>query len=219
MLDRVQFVVRRCIWLSLAVVASYVASPYLAAFLLHSAIKRGDTSYIQPRVDWDQVRISLKDSIGVRLAEHSAQQTADGLFDALKQDVVATFAPYVVNYVIDSKVTAEGFVEYLKPKDAPVPAPVAAEATQASALPSQGRWFWPARAEAAELSVTLRPFMPNTDMLRRIDRAKFTGLTTFEIDVRDKKDDTRRYRATFELMHYQWQLARVDVLSLGTTPM
>ncbi len=197
-------------WLGFAVVASYVASPYLAAFLLHSAIKQGNAGYIQPRVDWDAVRLSLKQSITFRMAEQATTRAPNGIFQAIKFEVVDTVAPYVLDYMLDSKVTAEGFIDYLKPKVTVQTAPTAAPASLAG-LPARGRWFLPPALRVAPVASA----WPNTDMLKRIDRAQFISLTEFEIDVRDKNDPKRRYRATFELMHYQWQLARVDVLSLG----
>jgi Protein of unknown function (DUF2939) len=207
-LNRLQFIVRRCIWLSVALVASYMASPFLAAYLLHGAIKQGYVAYIEPRVDWLSVRASLKESITARLAEQSVQRTDDGLWSSLKHEVVDTVSPYVLDYMIDNKVTAAGFVDYLKPKPASKKEPTLEM--------YRGRWNLSVITPVEAAEITLKtPEIPGADMLKRIDRAQFTSLTSFEFEVRDRFDEGRRYRATLELKHYQWMLTRVDVLSLG----
>jgi Protein of unknown function (DUF2939) len=203
-LHRLQSVFRRLMWLTVAIIVSYTASPFLAAFLLHSAIKRGDTYTVQHRVDWLSVRESLKVSINQRLAEQGVMRADTGLWSAVKHELVDYVSPMVIDYMVDAKVTAEGFIDYLRPK-----APSKANPTLATV---RGRW---SAIPVDEAVITLRPpLVP--DMLKRIERAQFSGLGSFEFDVRDKVDPGRRYRATFEFRRYQWQLTRVEVLSLGS---
>ncbi|MEZ5924821.1 MAG: DUF2939 domain-containing protein [Hyphomicrobiaceae bacterium] len=49
-------------------------------------------------------------------------------------------------------------------------------------------------------------------MLQNIERAAYTGLSSFEIDVRDRLDRSRRYRAVFTRAGFSWILAEVHVL-------
>jgi Protein of unknown function (DUF2939) len=207
-LDRLQRFIRRVMWLSIALVASYVASPFVAVYFLHGAIKHGNISYFEPRVDWDGIRTSLKQSLAERMAENAGKRTRTGILASIRYELVDTFSPMVMDYAIDSKVTPQGFVDYFKPK--------AASKAEPTLELYRGRWNLSpiTPVEAAEISIR-PPALPGVDMLKRIDQAKFRSLTALEIDVRDRADNGRRYRATMELKHYQWQLTRVDVLDLG----
>ena len=49
-------------------------------------------------------------------------------------------------------------------------------------------------------------------VLQNIERARYTGLARFEIDVKDRTDPTRRYRATFTRDWLTWRLTEVNVL-------
>ncbi len=49
-------------------------------------------------------------------------------------------------------------------------------------------------------------------MLQNIERARYTGFARFEIDVKDRADPTRRYRAVFTRNWLTWRLTEVNVL-------
>lgn len=49
-------------------------------------------------------------------------------------------------------------------------------------------------------------------MLQNIERARYTGFARFEIDVKDRADPTRRYRAVFTRTGLAWRLTEVNVL-------
>ncbi len=49
-------------------------------------------------------------------------------------------------------------------------------------------------------------------MLKNIERARYTGFARFEIDVKDRADPTRRYRAVFTRKGLAWRLTEVNVL-------
>ena len=55
------------------------------------------------------------------------------------------------------------------------------------------------------------------NMLRNIERAHYTGLARFEVDVRDRQDPTRRYRAVFTRSWLTWRLTEVHVLPARRT--
>lgn len=59
------------------------------------------------------------------------------------------------------------------------------------------------------------PLPPGTrkrSMLQNIERARYAGLARFEIDVQDRTDPTRRYRAIFTRDWLTWRLTEVNVL-------
>ncbi len=49
-------------------------------------------------------------------------------------------------------------------------------------------------------------------MLQNIERARYTAFARFEIDVKDRADPNRRYRAVFTRNGLAWQLTEVNVL-------
>ena len=48
-------------------------------------------------------------------------------------------------------------------------------------------------------------------MLQNIERARYTGFARFEIDVKDRADPSRRYRAVFTRKGLAWRLTEVNV--------
>lgn len=57
-----------------------------------------------------------------------------------------------------------------------------------------------------------------TSVLRTIERAVYSGLNRFEIDVRDKLDRSRRYRAVFTRELMTWRLTEVRLLPARRQP-
>jgi hypothetical protein len=56
------------------------------------------------------------------------------------------------------------------------------------------------------------PGVSKRTMLQNIERAGYADLARFEIDVRDRRDPTRRYRAVFTRAWLTWRLTEVHVL-------
>jgi hypothetical protein len=55
-------------------------------------------------------------------------------------------------------------------------------------------------------------------VVRMIERAAYSGLNRFEIDVRDKLDRSRRYRAVFTRRLLDWRLTEVRLLPARRLP-
>lgn len=55
-------------------------------------------------------------------------------------------------------------------------------------------------------------------MLTNIERTRYTGHARFEIDVKDRADPTRRYRAIFTRNWFTWRLTEVNVLPARRAP-
>jgi hypothetical protein len=58
----------------------------------------------------------------------------------------------------------------------------------------------------------LPPGAPRGGMFKNIERAVYTGFSSFEIDVRDRLDRSRRYRAIFTRSRLTWRLTEVRLL-------
>lgn len=181
----------------------YAGSPLLAAWEVRQALKTGDKVTLEQRVDWPSVRTSLRQSIT------EAQQVINELTEVAGvpkpgfwQRVVAATVPMLSSTVIDSYVTAEGAPQLYAWRqtwrEKVRPAIGLSEPPMALA----GTLF---EGTAADKALT---------MLRRVDRAAFTGPTRLELEVRDRYAEHRRYRAVIELRGMTWKLTEVHVLSV-----
>lgn len=109
---------RKPIWIAagavaaVALIALYVASPWLAAARLSEALKSGDPAAIDRMVDFPSVRSSLSSQIQSRLnAEMRADpETANNPFAGL----VTLLAPTAVNAIVSYIVTPEGLAKLSK---------------------------------------------------------------------------------------------------------
>lgn len=109
---------RKPIWIAAGVVAAvalvalYVASPWMAAARLSDALKTGDPAAIDRMVDFPAVRASLSSQIQSKLnAEMRADpETANNPFAGL----VTLLAPAAVNAVVSYIVTPEGLAKLSK---------------------------------------------------------------------------------------------------------
>lgn len=106
---------RKPIWIGagalliLALIAIYVASPWLAAARLAEALKSADADAIDRMVDFPAVRASLSSQITSRMnAEmRSDPETANNPFAGL----VTLLAPALVNQVVGMVVTPDGLAK------------------------------------------------------------------------------------------------------------
>ena len=185
----------------------YVAAPLLAAWEVRQALQTGDKATLEQRVDWPSVRASLRLSFG------ETQQVINELTEAagvpkpsLWQRVVAATMPMLSGTVIDNYVTPESapqlyawretWREKVRPTIGLGPPPMVLAGTA-----FQGT--------AVDKILTL---------LRRVDRAAFTGPTRIELEVRDRYVETRQYRAVMELQGLTWKLTEVYVRSMPKPP-
>jgi Protein of unknown function (DUF2939) len=171
-------------------VCCYTLSPFAAAGLLGQAVKTNNVDMLNRLVDWDGVRTSLRASILQRLDEKSKNRPVEaGFIDSVKFTLTDTIGPYMVDYVLDQRVSPEGFILYMGP-NSPMAQKVRAQGIDPDTLPS-------------------------ANTLKRIHRSNFRDLTHFEIEIEDRWDPEKVLLAEFELRGWFWQLAHVEALALG----
>ena len=187
--------------LALASMVVYAGSPLLAAWEVRQALKTGDKLTLEQRVDWPSVRNSLHQSIA------EAQQVINELTEAAGvpkpgfwQRVVAATVPMLSSTVIDSYVTADGASQLYAWR----------QTWREKVRPAIGLGEPPMVLTGTALEGTA--IDKTLSMLRRVDRAAFTGPTRLELEVRDRYAETRRYRAVMELRGMTWKLTEVHVL-------
>jgi hypothetical protein len=179
----------------LAVIAGgvYIAVPFAAAWNLREAVKNGDVEAVRGKVQWDTVRVSLKESLVKHADLLSEAETAGAeIKPTLWQRMKAAVGGTMVDRFIDSYVTAEGFPKLFQYRQA-------WRNTIQNDL-----------AETAKLS-RIERFQRVYD---RVKRAEFKGLTRLEIEMADRKSQTRRYVSVMELVDYQWKLTALHVISV-----
>jgi len=185
----------------------YVASPLLAAWEVRHALRTGDKATLEQRVDWPSVRASLHQSLG------ETQQVINELTEAAGvpkpsfwRRVVAATVPMLSGTVIDSYVTAEGAPQLYAWRQTwrEKVRPAIGLGEPAMALAGTAL-----EGTAVDKVLTL---------LRRVDRAVFTGPTRIELEIRDRYVETRQYRAVMELQGLTWKLTEVHVRSVPKLP-
>jgi Protein of unknown function (DUF2939) len=171
-------------------VAAYTVSPFATAMVLSNAIKTSNVSLMDTLVDWQGVRTSLRATILQRLDEQAlARPEHHGFLDSVKFTLTDTFGPYMVDRMLNERVSPAGFTLYMGP-NSPQAMKVRATGIDPDTLPS-------------------------ADTLKRIRNATFIDLRHFQIEMIDRWDPGRVYLAVLERNGFLWRLARVDMLALG----
>jgi hypothetical protein len=179
----------------LAVLAGtmYIATPFIAAWNLREAVRAGNVEALQARVQWDTVRVTLRES----LAKHAdlfteAEMAGSQVKPSLWQRIKGAVGGSMMDRFIDTYVTPEGLPKLF-----------------------QLRQTWRETvqndlADTAALS-RLERFKRVYD---RVKRAEFKSLTKFEVEMADRRSTTRRYVSTMELIDYQWKLTGLRVIAV-----
>lgn len=173
--------------------AMYVVSPIWAAWSLREAVRRGDVTTIEYRVEWDSVRQSLKSS----LAQHAqllpqAEAAGAEIRPTLWQRVKSAFGATMLDRFVESYVTPEG-------------------------LPR----LFGYQQMLRDASLTTTPAedmdkLPWTDRFaafyERVKRAEFQSLTRVEFEITDRHTPERRYIAAMELVSLRWKLTSLQIV-------
>jgi len=171
-------------------VSAYVVSPFAGAFVLNRAIKDADAATMNALVDWQAVKASLRSSILIRLDEKALTRPEHaGWLERAKFTLTDALAPVMVDSMLEERVSPQGFATYMGPNS-----PKARQVREAGLDPDT---------------------MPSANVLKRIKHAYFLDLTHFEIELADRWDEGKVFRAVLELRDFAWRLSRVEMVSLG----
>jgi hypothetical protein len=179
--------------LALVVLAvAFIASPLLAAWTIREAMKAGDATYLEAKIEWPRVRETLRQTL-TEFADPAAIPSPTLASAAPKRGLWARVKSYAsrkaVDSLVDNYANAEGLPQLFSygvtVRDyvqGPPP-----EKTLAN-LPDRVREFW-----------------------SRIHRAEFKSLTVFELEMEDKHTPDRRYTGLLELHGLGWKLTELRV--------
>jgi hypothetical protein len=191
----------------------YLASPFLAAFEVRQAMKQGDKSTLERRVEWAPVRASLKSSLAdIQRKSDAEKDLAGASRPSFWSRMKAMVLPTVAETFVDSYVTAEGVIQLFAAratvKDLQKGLGVGASGIQPTAVEPQ-----------APIALDVDDSVSKLDRFRafyaRIRRAEFRSPTEVELEIADKTTPERRFISTFELKSFTWKLTGLKVAGVG----
>lgn len=192
------FLLRAIVWL--LPFALYAASPFATAWTLKEAITAGNAPVIDALVEWDSVRVSLRRSMTALALdrpmdfqsppEPSLGQPSNTPKASFWQRVKGYFGTAAVDRLIDRYANAEGlptlftYGQAYKRYVRIVDEPP----KTLSNLPQRMGEFW-----------------------SRLRHAAFVTPATFEIEMADRTDPSRRFTGVFEFRDMRWKLTELFV--------
>jgi hypothetical protein len=191
----------RVIILTVVLVLAYMAWPFVTALQIRDAMIRGDTITLNRKIEWESLRSSLKASITPDVAARLAADP-DAPPPSLWQRVKVAVGASVTNTVVDRYVTPERLpvlVGYRR-------------MWRGTVQPAIGIEEPPTALASTMLGGTaIDRFV---SFWKRLRSAIFHSPTYLEIEVQDKYTPVRSYRATLELVGWEWKLTRMAINGL-----
>jgi hypothetical protein len=185
----------------LALATAYVATPFVTVWSIREAIRTGNASYLDAKLEWDTVRTTLRASlteiaIGPEtVASPGSEPPKPGLWQRFKNGL----SRRAVDNLVDSYVTPEGLPQLFGVRKF-YRENISGEAAAVAALPwhERARSFW-----------------------QRIKRAEFQSPTEFEIEMADRNDPSRHYIGLLKLRGLQWKLTelRLRMIDAAALPL
>jgi hypothetical protein len=169
----------------------YAGSPFRAAWILRDAIREADHATLERKVEWDQLRASLKQSLAQQ-AHLLKQATEAGaaVQPTFWQRAKLVMGASMLDRFIETYVTPEGLPTLYGYRKAWNEKVRGANDESTSPLPERLRKFY-----------------------ARVKRAEFQSPTRLEIEVADRYIPDRRYVGTMELIGTEWKLVSIRVIA------
>jgi hypothetical protein len=192
--------------LSLVAGIAYIVWPIYSALQIREAMVAGDAATLDRKVEWEDVRASLKASMS---AEALARLEADPDTPkpSLWQRVKAAVAPRMASTVIDRYITPKNFPVFLGYR----------RFWRGSILPALQPFINSAEPPTALASTWLGGTVIDrfVSFYGRIRKAVFKSMTRFDLEVADKYRPDRSYTGTMELRGFDWKLTGLTVSGTG----
>lgn len=191
----------RIIITSLVVVLAYMAWPFVTALQIRDAMIRGDSITLNRKIEWESLRASLKASISPDEAARLAADP-DAPPPSLWQRVKVAVGASVTSTVVDRYVTPERLPVLLGYR----------RMWRGTVQPAIGIEKPPTALANTMLGGTgIDRFV---SFWKRLRSAIFHSPGYLEIEVQDKYTPGRSYRATLEIVGWEWKLTRLAINGL-----
>lgn len=175
---------------ALACAAAYIVWPLYTAWSIKQAVKSGDSAYLAQHFEWTPVKVTLKQSMSEMVldpidASVKGMPERRGLWTSLKE----RYGRSMVESLVD---------RYANPTGLPT-------------LFSYGRTVRRDMLGKPDPDEGLPLYRRVANAWSRLDRAEFVTPTRFEIDMRDKYENTRVYAGVLELKDWRWIVTELRV--------
>jgi hypothetical protein len=182
----------------LALAVGYVAYPILTVWTIREAVRTGNSSYIEAKLEWPTVRETLRQSmleyaIGpTPVAAPGSPPPSLGLWQRIKNGL----SRRAVDNLVTSYVTPEGLPQLFG-----------------------ARQFYRERISGEQARLDAMPWHERAaGFWSRIKRAEFHSPTAFEIEMADRNDPTRHYIGLLKLRGLEWKLTELRLRSVPAAP-
>lgn len=182
--------------------AAYAGSPFVAAWKLGEAVKHADTVTLTRKVDWPNVRSSLRGSLA-RYADlmPAIQSAAKRVRPTIWQRVKSAFGYSVLDRFVDTYITPEGLPRLYRMRE-----------TQRGMREAAGNLPMRLGATINQLSPLERWVADAAAFLQRLQRAEFLGPFEVELVLRDRFEADRLIVSVFELRSLEWTLTSLRLV-------
>jgi len=182
---------------ALGLAAAFIASPIVTAWSIREAIRTGDSTYLEKKLEWDTVRLSLRASLTeIATGIPEAHTVSAGAGEIVRAEAPRPGLWQRIKNGLSRRAVDSLIETYVTPTRLP----------QLFTL----RQFYRdnVSGETAELET-----MPWTERVAgfwsRIRRAEFHAPTVFELEMADRNDPSRRYIGLMRLRGLEWKLTEL----------
>lgn len=174
--------------------ALYVGAPFFTAWSIREAVHNGDSPYLARAIEWDSVRTTLKPTLSRMALDLPDPETQPGVKPGLWQRFKAYWGRSAVDTAVDNYLTPEGLPQLF-----------------------QMRKAYRTYVSGFDENANKPPLLERIKRTwARVKRAEFTSLTSFEVDMLDKYDETRLYLGKLDLTPSGWKLTELRIKMLTT---
>lgn len=176
--------------------ATYVASPFLAAWSLREAVRTADTATLARKIDFDGVRTTLRQSLGEHAELYGfATEAGRTVKPTIWQRVKSAFGASMIDRFIETYITAEGLPKL-----------------------HEAKITWNEKVRGRPSAETLAWRERIRVYFERVKRAEFLSLTRVDIEMADEHHPDRHYVSTMQLVGTEWKLVALRVIKPQPSP-
>ena len=180
-------------WTAIAMLGGLTASAYIAvplwtAWTIREAIRDNDSAYLEHKIEWPSVRVSLKESLQKFAFTAAGAMTAAPEKPGMWQRFKTYLGRGAVDQFVEATVTPAGLSSVF-----------------------QMRKTYNQRLGSGESAVRPPLFERMKRVWARVTRAEFASFDRFEMDMIDKQAPERTINCVLELRGLEWKMTELRV--------
>ena len=170
------------------VAGAYIAVPLWTAWTIREAIRDNDSAYLEHKIEWTSVRVSLKESLQKFAFNKAGEMTAAPEKPGLWQRIKSYVGRGAVDKFVETTVTPTGLASVFQMRKTYNETLGTGEAVVKPPLFERIRRVW-----------------------ARVTRAEFAAISRFEMDMIDKQAPERTINCVLELRGFEWKMTELRV--------